>query len=264
MRAEIECSELHFAPISTQFLLICSKASLLADWLLLLLLKYMKKVKKSRLSNWPLFPRIFPSVFRTFRPSFRMFCINSTDSPSTLEDSQVHLLQAREEVATSLLHCPPPVRLVHLQVSDPGEGCTQQSRLTSSQSFIRRQLTAGRMIHDTHTIPVFAHFLQHRCAAVSCTEFQGKVRRMKSIFGTIKCGIIITINNNLVSGDVGFVEKLTKYRFFFLRFEIRLLHLVEKNCLVADSTVEFEWNVQEIAEKGRRAFQCYTDCREKR
>ena len=63
---------------------------------------------------------------------------------------------------------------------------------------------------------------------------------MKSIFGTINCGIIITMNNNSVSGDVGFVEKLTKYRLFFLRFEIRLLHLVEKKHLVADCTVEFE------------------------
>ena len=63
---------------------------------------------------------------------------------------------------------------------------------------------------------------------------------MKSIFGTINCGIIITIINNSVSGDVGFVEKLTKYRLFFLRFEIRLLHLVEKKRLVADCTVEFE------------------------
>ena len=54
---------------------------------------------------------------------------------------------------------------------------------------------------------------------------------MKSIFRTINYGIIITINNNSVSGDVRFVEKLTKYRFFFLRFEIRLLYLVEKNVL---------------------------------
>ena len=63
---------------------------------------------------------------------------------------------------------------------------------------------------------------------------------MKSIFGTVNCGIIITMNNNSVSGDVGFVEKLTKYRLFSLRFEIRLLYLVGKKHLVADCTVEFE------------------------
>ena len=63
---------------------------------------------------------------------------------------------------------------------------------------------------------------------------------MKSIFGTINCGIIITINNNSVSGDVGFIEKLNKDRFIFLRVGIHLLHLVEKKHLVADCTVEFE------------------------
>ena len=129
-----------------------------------------------------------------------------TASPSAGEGRGPHFL----------LHCPPPVscRFISRSVT-PGKAAPSSRRLTSPQSCIRRQLTAGRMIHDTHTIDVFAHFLQHRCAAVSCTEFQGKVRRMKSIFGTINCGIIITMNNNSVSGDVGFVEKLTKYRFFF-------------------------------------------------
>ena len=63
---------------------------------------------------------------------------------------------------------------------------------------------------------------------------------MKSKLEEMNCGKIITINDNLVSGDVGFFEKLTKYCFIFLRFEIRLLHLVEKTRRVADCTVEFE------------------------
>ena len=159
MRAEIECSELHFTTISTQFLLNCSKTYVLADWLLLMLLKYMKKIKKSRLSNWPLFPRIFPRYLGQLISLFSSF-----------------------------------------------------------------QLFVG-----------FSRLCSHNPSLSS--------RRMKSIFGTINCGIIITINNNSVSGDVGFVEKLTKYRFIFLRFEIRLLHLVEKKRFVTDCTVEFEWNV---------------------
>ena len=142
-----------------------------------------------------------------------------------------------------LLHCPPPVSCG----TSPGQW--PRGRLHPAVEGWPLRTTYLQAAHCRKDDTWHAHnrclrtLLQHRCAAVSCTEFQGKVRRMKSIFGTIKCGIIITINNNSVSGDVGFVEKLTKYRFFFLRFEIRLLHLVEKKCLVADCTVEFEWNV---------------------
>ena len=72
MRAEIECSELHFTTISPQFLLNCSKTYVLADWLLLMLLKYLKKVQKSRLSNWPLFPRLFPRYLEPFAVFLRV------------------------------------------------------------------------------------------------------------------------------------------------------------------------------------------------
>ena len=39
------------------------------------------------------------------------------------------------------------------------------------------------------------------------------------------------------------LRKLTKYRFIFLQFQNRLLHLVEKKRLLVDCTVEFELNV---------------------
>ena len=75
---------------------------------------------------------------------------------------QLHLLQAREEVPTSSCTALHQWAVRHLQVSDPGEGCTQQSKVDLSHylqfTSISRQLTAGRMIHDTHTIDVFAHF----------------------------------------------------------------------------------------------------------
>ena len=157
--------------------------------------------------------------------------------------NQLHLVQPREEVPTSSCTALHQWAVVYPQISDPGEGCIQQSKVDPS-AVVYLQTAHCRKDDTWH-----AHnrclrtLLQHRCAAVSCTEFQGKVRRMKSIFGTINCGIIITINNNSVSGDVGFVEKLTKYRFLFLRFEICLLHLVEKRRLVTDCTVEFDWNV---------------------
>ena len=156
---------------------------------------------------------------------------------------QFHLVQVREEVPTSSCTALHQWAVPQLQVSDPGEGCTQQSQVDLS-AVVYLQAAHCRKDDTWHAHNRCLRTLsQHRCAAVSCTEFQGKVRRMKSIFGTIKCGIIITINNNSVSGDVGFVEKLTKYRFFFLRFEICLLHLVEKRRFLADCTVEFEWNV---------------------
>ena len=58
-----------------------------------------------------------------------------------------------------LLHCPPPVSCgISSRSVTPGKAAPSSPRLTSPQSFISRQLTAGRMIHDTHTIDVFAHF----------------------------------------------------------------------------------------------------------
>ena len=128
----------------------------------------------------------------------------TTQDRQSSHSNELHLVQAREEVPTSSCTALHQWAVVHLQVSDPGEGCTKQSKVDLS-TVLYFQAVHCRKDDTWHTHNrCLRTLLQHRCAAVSCTEFQGKVRRMKSIFGRINCGIIITINNNSVSGDVWF------------------------------------------------------------
>ena len=187
-----------------------------------MLLKYLKKVNKSRLSNWPLFPRAFPLYLGKPFPSFRGFCIICgflpTLQPQSVTINSQRILFERKNAANgwrirrkqaqhqrahsdclTLCLCPdrrhlpddrtapsgahsppakrsstfcrwgkrsplPPALPSTSELSSitrsvtPGKAAPSSRRLTSSQCFISRQLTAGRMIHDTHTIDVFAHF----------------------------------------------------------------------------------------------------------
>ena len=131
----------------------------------------------------------------------------STEGRATLRRIDSHLTPTSFTLCRRGKRSPlPPAlpstrELLHIirQVT-PGKAATSNRRLTSPHRFTSSQLTAGRMLHDRHTIDVFAHFCNTDVQLCHAQNFRS---------------VTISINKNSVSGDVGFVEKTNEISLHF-------------------------------------------------
>ena len=116
---------------------------------------------------------------------------SGTDSPRTATSSTFWRWGRRSPLPPAL---PSTSELSFISRSvTPGKAASSSRRLTSPQSTISRRLTAGRMIHDTHTIYVFAHFCNTDVQLCRAQYFREKCGEWNQYLEKINCGIIITI-----------------------------------------------------------------------